>query len=340
MNATSHDQMLRNGTTIGHGEPAVWTATIDYQKPEPRRKRGLCGQLREVIVGARPNLSVREAQALEELIADYQDVFEIKSGDHGRTEKVYHRIDTGDARPIRQPPRRFPLAKQAEVNGMLEDMKSKGVIEESDSPWSSPVVLDRKKDGNFRFCVDYRRLNNVTKRDCFPLPRIDDTLDMLAGAKWFSTLDLKSGCSQVALHPEDKEKTAFSTGQGLWQFTVMPFGLCNAPATFERLMEFVLRGLTYEACLVYLDDVIVIGRMFQEQLDNLQKVFQRLRETNLKLNPEKCQLFRREVRYLGHIVSALGVTTDPEKLEAVKSWPRPNDKQLRSSLGLCTYYRR
>ena len=131
MNVTSHNQVLRDGTDIGHGEPAVWAATIDYQKPEPRRKRGLCKQLREVIVGARPTLSVREAQALEELMADYQDVFETKSGDHGRTDKVYHRIDTGDARPIRQPPRRLPLLKQAEVNGMLEDMKSKGVIEES-----------------------------------------------------------------------------------------------------------------------------------------------------------------------------------------------------------------
>jgi len=186
---------------------------------------------------------------------------------------------------------------------MLEDMKSKGVIEESDSPWSSPVVLVRKKDSNLRFCIDYRRLNDVTKKDCFLLPRIDDTLDTLDGAKWFSTLDLKSVYWQVALHPEDKEKTAFSKGQGLWQFTVMPFGLCNAPATFERLMESILRGLTYEACLVYLDDITVIGRTFQQQLDNLQKVFQRLQEAHLKLNPEKCQLFRKEVRYLGHIVS-------------------------------------
>jgi hypothetical protein len=166
-------------------------------------------------------------------------------------------------------------------------------------------------------------------------------LDTQAGAQWFSTLDLKSGYWQVALHPEDKEKTAFSVGQGLWQFTVMPFGLCNAPATFEQLMESVLRGLTYEACLVYLDDVIVIGCTFQEQLDNLRRVFQWLQEAHLKLNPEKCQLFRKEVRYLGHIVLPPGITTDPEKLEAIESWPRPKDiHQLRSFLGLCTYYQR
>jgi hypothetical protein len=222
MNVTNQDQVLSEGTTIGHGEPAMWAAVIDDREPEPRRNQGLCKQWNEVIAGARPNLSRREAQALDEFIADYQDVFETKSGDHGRTEKVYHRIDTGDARPIHQPPRRLPLAKQTEVNDMLEDMTSKGVIEESDSPWSTPVVLDRKKDGSLRFCVDYRRLNDVTKKDCFPLPRIDDTLDTLAGAKWFSTLDLESGYWQVALHPEDKEKTAFSTGQRLWQFTVIP----------------------------------------------------------------------------------------------------------------------
>jgi hypothetical protein len=145
----------------------------------------------------------------------------------------------------------------------------------------------------------------------------------------------------VALHPDDKEKTAFSTGQGLWQFTVMPFGLCNAPATFERLMESVLRGLIYDACLVYLDDIIVIGRTFQEHLDNLRKVFQRLRGAHLKMNPGKCRLFHKEVRYLGHVVSPQGVTTDPEKLEAVRCWPQPKDKhQLRSFLGLCTYYRK
>jgi hypothetical protein len=197
-------------------------------------------------------------------------------------------------------------------------MKGEGLIEESKGPWSSPVVLVRKKNRDLRLCVDYRKLNNVTKRDCFPLPRIDDTLDTLAGAKRFSTLDLKSGYWQVTPHPDDKEKTAFCTGQGLLQFMVMPFGLCNAPATFERLMESVLRGLIYDACLVYLDDIIVIGGTFQTHLDNLRKVFQRLPGAHLKINQEKCRLFQKEVWYLGHTVSPQEVTKDPEKLEAVK----------------------
>jgi hypothetical protein len=201
--------------------------------------------------------------------------------------------------------------------------------------------LVRKKNGELRFCVDYRKLNGATKKDCLPLPWTDDNLDMLARSKWFSTLDLKSGYWQVDVHPDNKEKTAFSTGQGLWQFTVMPFGLCNAPATFDRLMETVLQGLTYDSCLVYLDDMIVIGRTFQEHLLNLRKVFERFRGARLKLNMGKCQSLQKEVRYLEHIVSPEGISTDPEKVRAMQEWPTWNDKhEIRSFLGLCTYYRR
>jgi hypothetical protein len=201
--------------------------------------------------------------------------------------------------------------------------------------------LVRKKNGELRFCVDYRKLSDITNKDCYPLPWIDDTLDTLAGAKWFPTLDLKSGYWQVDVHPDDKEKTAFSTGQGLWQFTVMSFGLCNAPATFERLMETVLRGLTSDSCLVYLYDVIVIGRTFQEHILNLRKVLERFREARLKLNLGKCQRLQKDVKYLGHIVSSEGISTDPEKLKAVREWPTPKDKhEIGSFLGLCTYYRR
>ena len=151
-------------------------------------------------------------------------------------------------------------------------MEKQGVVEPSTNPWSAPVVLVRKKDGSTRFCVDYRRLNGVTRKDSFPLPRLDVTLDALNGATWFSTLDLKSGYWQVELEAGAKEKTAMSVRKGLWQFKVMPFGLCNAPATFERLMEAVLSGLPWETCLVYLDDIIVHAASFEDHIENLCRV--------------------------------------------------------------------
>ncbi|UYV75275.1 K02A2.6-like [Cordylochernes scorpioides] len=287
------------------------------------------------------DLSEEEARNARAFLKKNQDVFSSGDGNLGRTDLVRHRINTGDARPIRQSPRRLPMAKQEEVTGLLRKMKRDGIIEESNGPWSSPVVLVTKKDGTTRFCVDYRRLNDITKKDSYPLPRIDDTLTTLAVSSWFSTLDLKSGYWQVGMHPEDKEKTAFSTGSGLYQFTVMPFGLCNAPATFERLIELVLKGLTWKTCLVYLDDIMVMGRTFEEHLRNLQEVFDRFRANNLTLNPKKCQLFQKSVKFLGHIVSTEGIRTSEDKIFAIKNWPEPGDKhELRSFLGLCTYYRR
>lgn len=229
-----------------------------------------------------------------------------------------HVINVKDSSLIKQIPRRIPIHLRKEVDKIIEEMKEQGVIEESQSPWVSPAVLVRKKDGALRFCVDYRKLNAITKKDSYPLPRIDDILDQLSGNSWFSTLDPKSGYWQIGVRPEDREKTAFSVGRGLWQFTVMPFGLCNAPATFERLMEKVLEGLLSRICLVYLDDIIIFASSFNEMLENFKKVFLRLNSVNLKVNPKKCILLAKNVKYLGHIVSSGGVSTDPEKISAVK----------------------
>ncbi|KRX34754.1 Retrovirus-related Pol polyprotein from transposon 17.6 [Trichinella murrelli] len=167
-----------------------------------------------------------------------------------------------------------------------------GVIELASSPWSLPVVLVRKNDGSPRFCVDYRRLNAVTRVDAQPILRVDDALDALAGAKWFSTLDLASGCWQVEVAERHREKTPFSTPLGLFQFRVMPFGLCNALATFQRLMEKAMRGLTWKTCLVYLDDIIVFGKTKEEHLERLKGMLSRLQSVRLKIMPEKCQLMR------------------------------------------------
>ncbi|KRX71463.1 Transposon Ty3-G Gag-Pol polyprotein [Trichinella sp. T6] len=176
-----------------------------------------------------------------------------------RTNLVQHRIETGGAQLVKLPPRRLPQAQREVVDHLIREMLHAGVIELPSGPWSSPVVLVRKKDRSPRFCVDYRRLNAVTRVNPQPMPRIDDTLTALAGAKWFSTLDLASGYWQVAVAGRDQEKTVFSTPLGLFQFRVIPFGLCKAPATFQRL-EKALRGLTWNTCLVYLDDIMVFGK--------------------------------------------------------------------------------
>ena len=192
---------------------------------------------------SRKNLDQIQLTQAESFLVEFSDVFSEGPDDLGQTSLVQHQIQTGTTAPIKQPPRRLPLVLREDASKAIESMQKQGIIEPSSSPWAFPVVLVRKKDGSIRYCVDYRKLNNVTKKDSYPLPRIDDMLESLADSKWFSSLDLRSGYWQVKLDPADKAKTAFSTGLGLWQFTVMPFGLCNAPATFERLMEQVLQGL-------------------------------------------------------------------------------------------------
>ena len=216
------------------------------------------------------------------------------------TTHVQHTIDTGDNHPIKQPPRRLPVAQREIADKEVDKMLLKGFIEPSDSQWASPIVLVAKKDGSTRFCIDYstrfcidyRPVNDVTWKDSFPLLRIDETIESLAGAEWFSTLDLMSGYWQVSIAHGDHEKTAFITRKGLFQWKVMPIGLAYAPATFSHLMEMALQGINWERCLVYLDDIIVFVRSFDQALINLIQVFECLRQAGLRLKPSKCSCSR------------------------------------------------
>ena len=246
-------------------------------------------------------------------------------------------FNTGDHPPIKQLPHRTPFALRGQIEQMIAMMLEQGVI----TPSSSPVVLVAKKDGSTRLCVDYRRLNSITRMDTYPLPRIDDTLDLLAKTKFFSTLDLASGYWQVGMEASSQPKTAFCAHSGLYEFTVMPFGLCNAPATFQRLMETVLSGLARDKCFIYLDDVLVVGKTFEEHTNNLREVLTRLQEAGLRLKPSKCHLAKSKVTYLGYVVSKECVTVDPDKVAAIQKFPTPASvKELRSFLGLASYYRR
>ena len=192
-----------------------------------------------------------------------------------------------------------------------------------------------------RLCIDYRKLNSITKKDAHPLLRIEDICDTLSGSRYFTTLDLAMGYHQVEMHPEDREKTPFSTPFGLFQYNVMPFGLASAPATFMRLMPIVFSGMLYNSCLVYLDDIIIFGQTFIEHNQRLESVWKRLHNANLKLKPSKCSFGKKSVAFLAHIISDKGISTDPEKLKRIQEWPRPrNQDDTRSFLGYATYYRK
>jgi len=286
-------------------------------------------------------LSAVENGQLNELLCEYKDIFAKSSLDLGRTSLVEHKIDTGGAQPIKQSPYRVSQKQRAEIDNHIANMLDQEIIEVSSSPWSSPVVLVKKKDGSTRFCIDYRKLNTVTKKDSYPLPRIDDALDALSGSKYFSTLDLQSGYHQVLMHPDSKEKTAFISHAGLYQFRVLSFGLTNAPPQFQRLMARVLHGLEWKVCLIYIDDIIIFSRTFEEHLSRLSLVFDRLRQANLKLKPSKCHFAQSSVNFLGFVVSSKGILPDPDKISAVKSFHVPKSvRDVRSFLGLCNYYRR
>ena len=224
------------------------------------------------------------------------------------------------------------------VERQIATMLENGIIRESRSAWASPIVLtDKKGTTEKRLCGNYIGLNKVTEKDRYPLPRIDDSLDALTGNLYFSCL----GFFQVGVEPKDVEKTAIISPVGLYEYIVMPFGLCNAPSTFQRTMDTVLAGLKWHTCLVYIDDVLVFSPTFEDHLKDLRAVLQRFREHNLKLKPKKCAIAQQSLRYLGYVVTPAGIRVDPEKVRAVREILPPSTKsELRSFLGLTSYYRR
>ncbi|CAH1254301.1 GIN1 [Branchiostoma lanceolatum] len=335
----------KNRENIGNVISNLSLSREEAPTPEPLVEAAAPASVREEMESLFDLSHIDNADDKEELLdllVKYEDVVSRSELDVGVTNKLSHVIDTGDACPIRQGPRRESPQRKEIIRQELDKLLSLGFIEESESPWGAPVVLVGKKDGTKRLCIDYRGLNSVTKKSSWPLPRIDDVLDALAGSELFSVLDLRSGYWQIPMNPESIEKTAFTTGSGAFQFKVLSFGLCNAPSTFARLMETVLRGLQPDTCLAYLDDNIVHSvDDTPTHLTKLEAVFLRYREANLKLNPKKCKFLVREVEFLGHIISGDGTRTDPSKVSAVRDWPVPrNVKDIQKFLGFANYYRK
>ena len=249
------------------------------------------------------DLTKTQQQQLNELLYEYSDVIANDKDPPGRTNLITHPIVTDNTLPIKQRPYRLSPVEHDFVAKELDHMLEQEIIQPSQSPWASPIVLVKKKNGKMRFCVDYRKLNKITKRDAYPLPRIDEILDSLGKAKWFTSLDLASGYWQVEMNSDDKEKTAFTTKQEIFEFNVMPFGLTNAPATFQRLMDHLFYDIKDKYILVYLDDVNIFSTTYKEHLEHLREILERFRQANLKLNMEKCHFCQKELAFLGHIVS-------------------------------------
>ena len=290
------------------------------------------------------SLTLDQKARLNKLIESKAEAFQLSENDVGLTNLIEHEINTGAHHPIKQRPYRMPATVKDEVAKQTAEMLRNGIIEESQSPWSSPMLIIKQKtrDGQvkFRFVVDMRKLNEVTVKDAFPLPRMDQTLDALGGAAFLSVVDAARGYFQVPLKKSDREKTAFVANNKLYQFRVMTLGLANAPSTYSRLMDLVLSGLTYRYCLVYLDDTIIYSKSFDEHLQHLEEIFDRFIHAKLKLKPEKCIFAADEVPYLGFQVSIKGIRPDPSRIDAIKCMPFPKTaKEMIRFLGAVNFYR-
>lgn len=343
-NLTGQPTWVEAGTVLGE------TVEPEAVGSPPNGAMEEDGEPEELDFGSQISDELEEDQryAVKKVLEKFRACFAGPGEKLGACTVTTHRIDTGDARPIHQHPFAKAWKEREMVQEQVEEMLAAGVIEKSTSPWGSPVVMVKKKDGTWRFCVDYRKLNGVTVKDVYPLPRVEETLARLQGAAFFSIMDLQSGYWQVPIQEEDKPKTAFVTADGLYQFKVMPFGLCAAPSTFQRMMDVVLSGLRWSSCLVYLDDIIIYSATFEEHLERLKGVLSCLRDANLKVKLKKCCFAHGQLKALGHVVDKEGIAPDPEKVRAITDFPRPPEtgreaekvRQVRSFIGICSYYRR
>ena len=280
-------------------------------------------------------------EALQHLLALYKDIFTDPQCLPPR--RAYdHAISLlPGSTPINAKPYHYSPLHKTEIENQVQQLLQVGLITQSHSPFASPVLLVKKKDGTWRFCVDYRRLNDMTIKNRFPMPIIEEILDELTGAKVFTKLDMKAGYHQIRMLPEDEFKTAFKTHQEHYQFKVMPFGLTNAPATFQCFMNEILKPFLRKFVLVFLDDILIFSPSMEAHVDHLEQVFATLRKHQLYLKESKCTFAKDSLEYLGHIIGAQGVSTDPSKITDMLKWPVPQTMtELRAFLGLTGYYRK
>jgi hypothetical protein len=277
---------------------------------------------------------------LTNILSSFDDIFQ-ETKELPPARDIDHKIPLhNEASIVNTRPYRLSFKQKDTIEALILQLLQNQVIRPSVSPYSSPAILVKKKDGSWRLCIDYRKLNNLTVKNKYPIPVIEDLLDDLHGARFFSKIDLRSGYHLIRMHPDDIAKTAFSTHQGHFEYIVMPFGLSNAPATFQSLMNQPIQPFLRKFALVFFDDILIYSKTMVEHCQHVQLVLQTLRKHKLFAKLSKC-VFDQQVEYLGHIISAQGVSTDPTKIQAVQDWPMPkNITELRTFLGLASYYRR
>ena len=290
-------------------------------------------------IGEAP-LNLEQQKHFIRLIYENQAVFSLYDGDLGYCDHLKHSIPTTTERPVYLPHRQIPIQLQSDVRKCLDAWLKARIIRPSKSPYASQVVIVRKKTREILLCVDFRKLNAISIRDSFPLPRIEEALQAVQAAMWFTSFDLAQGYLQMAMEEEDMKKTAFRAGSsGLYEFMRMPFGLTNASASFCHLMEMCIGDQQYITLLFYLDDICVFAETADQMLDRIQFTFNRLKEFNLKIKPKKSFFFQAEVNFLGHILSQKGVSPNLEKVEKIRDWPVPTSfKEVHSFIGLASYY--
>ena len=288
------------------------------------------------------SLDSKNKKKVEELLIKYEDVLEYDQEKSNIVPNIKHKIVVNeDQKPILQKRYKETPDKKKFIKEEIQRMFKANRIRESYSPWASPVTLARKKNNNYRFCIDYRKLNSVTKTDAYPLPRIDELLEKYQIAKWFTSMDLASGFHQVEMAEEDKEKTAFVCSEGLYEFNVMPFGLKNAPGTFQRLMDKVLKDYIGEFVEVYVDDIMIYSKNLEDHIMHIEKVLQKLKEYNLVIKLKKCRFCQKKIEFLGHEIGEEGLKPNFKKIETIEKIREPQTvTEVRSFLGLCSYYRR
>ena len=342
MNVTDEPVTLKVGQTMGTVESIELSHRTDNNVQESSKSQlsnKNLDHLNQIEYGK--NLNEEQRAAIAQLIEKYEHLFSKNQYDIGQTSITEHKINTLDSVPIKSHPYKTPMHVKKEIRKQVDDMLKHNIIEESESPWSSPVVLVKKKNDTYRFCVDFRKVNKVTCKDAFPLPLMDDALQAFNGAMFLSTLDMSKAYHQVRMCEKDKEKTAFCTYDGLYQFKVMPYGLTNAPGTFQRLMNKILKDFAWNKCLIYLDDVFIYTMTFLEHLEALEGILKKIEAAKLKLQPSKCHFATNKVKFLGHLITDKGILPDPDKCTVISELnPPTNVTEVKSFMGMTSYYRR